>query len=398
MPANAALSVTTAIQAATPRATPVDARGSDSAGRFDSHLDAARQQHEAQSNAQPDPAERPDRPARASRDKATGTAADKSEAADTKATDANGTSVPTDAATAKAVTDAGTDAVAADPSTTADKSDSAIDADTLTVAGAMLALLGQAMPASASAATGGAAKVMAATSLKQSISPAGGLSPATDASADALGGASGQVATATVGVSVDAAAQSTKAMAEGLSGGQGFKLAQQDTDAGKLQDLGALLAPAPQSTAPAPVAAIHALSIASPAGSAAFAQELGQQVAWLGNQDVKQARIRLHPEDLGQVDVKVSVQQHTGQVDVTFAAQHPAAVHALQQTLPQLDALLAQHGLSLGQANVGQQSSGSDGRSGGGFGGHGGDSADSVESVAERPVSVAAIGLLDAFA
>ena len=61
--------------------------------------------------------------------------------------------------------------------------------------------------------------------------------------------------------------------------------------------------------------------------------------------------------------------QHSGQVDVTFAAQHPAAVHALQQTLPQLDALLAQHGLSLGQADVGQRQSGSDGQSGSGFAG-----------------------------
>lgn len=395
MPANAAISVNTAIQAATPRATSVDVRGSDSASRFDSHLDAARQQRETEAAADPGPAERGDRQGRASQAKASD-GAGKSEVADTKATDASDTSAPTDAATAKAVTDAGTDADADDPSATADKSDSAIDVDTLTVAGAMLALLGQAMPASASAATGGAAKVMAAASLKQSIAPAGDLSLTTDASTDALADASGQGATATVGV--DAAAQSAKAMAEELSGSQGFKWAQQDSDAGKLQDLGALLAPAPQSTATAPVAATHALSIASPAGSAAFAQELGQQVAWLGNQDVKQARIRLHPEDLGQVDVKVSVQQHTGQVDVTFAAQHPAAVHALQQTLPQLDTLLAQHGLSLGQANVGQQSSGSEGRSGGGFSGQGADAIDGTESVAERPASIAAVGLLDAFA
>ena len=187
-------------------------------------------------------------------------------------------------------------------------------------------------------------------------------------------------------------------MAESLSGNQGFKLATHDADVTKPQDLGALLAPALQSTVTAPVAAVHALRFASPAGSAAFAQELGQQVAWLGNQDVKQAKIRLHPEDLGQVDVKVSAQQHTGQVDVTFAAQHPAAVHALQQTLPQLDALLAQHGLSLGQASVGQQSSGGDGRSGSGFSGQGADAIEGAEGVAERAVHVAAVGLVDAFA
>lgn len=92
------------------------------------------------------------------------------------------------------------------------------------------------------------------------------------------------------------------------------------------------------------------------AGTQAFAQELGNQIAWMGNTDIKQASIRLHPEDLGQVDVKVSMQH--GRVDVAFAAQHPAAVTAVQQTLSQLDTMLAHHGLSLGQAQVSQQEAG----------------------------------------
>jgi flagellar hook-length control protein FliK len=165
-----------------------------------------------------------------------------------------------------------------------------------------------------------------------------------------------------------------------------------------VQDLAALLGTTPQPTANTGVMPPHALHIASPAGSPAFAQELGQQVAWLGNQDIKQAKIRLHPEELGQVDVSVRM-QHGGQVDVTFAAQHPAAVHALQQTLPQLDALLAQHGLSLGQAQVGQQSSGGgDGSRGGGasFGGEGGEAAG--DEALAAPATVSALGLLDTFA
>jgi len=79
-------------------------------------------------------------------------------------------------------------------------------------------------------------------------------------------------------------------------------------------------------------------------------------VAWLGGQGIKQARIRLHPEELGSLDVKVSVTH--GRVDVVFSAQHPAAVAAVQQSLPQLDQMLAQHGLSLGHAEVGQQDRG----------------------------------------
>jgi flagellar hook-length control protein FliK len=114
----------------------------------------------------------------------------------------------------------------------------------------------------------------------------------------------------------------------------------------------ALTAP---STAAVP-AAPPVLSLPSPVGSHAFAQELGQQVAWLGGQDIKQARIRLNPEELGSLDVKISVTH--GRVDVAFTAQHPGAVVAVQQSLQQLDHMLAQHGLSLGHAEVGQHDRG----------------------------------------
>jgi flagellar hook-length control protein FliK len=107
----------------------------------------------------------------------------------------------------------------------------------------------------------------------------------------------------------------------------------------------------------------------------------------------------LHPEDLGTIDVKVSVLHD--HVDVSFVAQHPQAVHAVQQTLSQLDSMLANHGLTLGQAQVGQggqgnasagqgqNAAGTDGDASGGDGG-------SVASVT-APV-MKAVGLLDMFA
>jgi flagellar hook-length control protein FliK len=97
-----------------------------------------------------------------------------------------------------------------------------------------------------------------------------------------------------------------------------------------------------------------------------FAQELGEQIAWMGSGQIKEARIKLHPEELGSMDVRVSMDG--GKVNVAILAQHPAAVHAVQQTLSQLDSMLAHHGLSLGQADVGQQQAGQ-GRQGSGDGG-----------------------------
>jgi flagellar hook-length control protein FliK len=272
--------------------------------------------------------------------------------------------------------------------------------DAISVAGAMLALLGQAMPANASAATGGTAKVLAASVLKASAgqpalghltTPSDTLATLTDA-----GTAAGSDAVAVV-PSGNASTAGTAALADLFAAGGSKAVMHKGADGPGVQDLATLLGATPQTTANTGVMPPHALHIASPAGSPAFAQELGQQVAWLGNQDIKQAKIRLHPDELGQVDVSVRV-QHGGQVDVTFAAQHPAAVHALQQTLPQLDALLAQHGLSLGQAQVGQQSAGGDGSRNGtsSFGSDGVDTGGDEPIAA--PVTVSALGLLDTFA
>ncbi|MBN8713229.1 MAG: flagellar hook-length control protein FliK [Xanthomonadales bacterium] len=146
---------------------------------------------------------------------------------------------------------------------------------------------------------------------------------------------------------------------------------------------------------PAPAAGTHLLAMAAPLGSDGFHQELATQVNWLAGQDVKQARIRIHPEDLGPIDLKVSVSHE--HVDVVFSVQHPGTLQALQQSLPQLGQMLAQHGLSLGHAEVGQ---------------HGGNDASTphhggTASVVDEPVEMQVSGistvtgapkLLDAFA
>jgi flagellar hook-length control protein FliK len=119
--------------------------------------------------------------------------------------------------------------------------------------------------------------------------------------------------------------------------------------------------------APSPMPVLHTgtsgsqsvlqVQATQPATTPQFAQQLGEQIAWMGSSgDIKEARIKLHPEELGSMDVRVNVDG--SKVNVAIMAQHPAAVHAVQQTLSQLDTLLAHHGLSLGQADVGQRQAG----------------------------------------
>ncbi len=393
MPATAALSVTPTVVSTAP--APAEPRASGDTGRaFDNHLDAARKQQDGEASATGvSPGRAMDKDAHADHRRSDAHADPSAAAGAAPAPSTVGLpgAVPVPVASVDAAKPAPT------PAAPASTSKDALALDAISVAGAMLALLGQAMPANASAAAGGAAKVLAASVLKATAGqPTNGLptSPA-----DALATRAGTGADPSGGVAVALpTGGASAALADAFAAGIAKTVMHKSVDGPGAQDLATLLgATTPQATANTGVMPPHALHIASPAGSPAFAQELGQQVAWLDNQDIKQAKIRLHPEDLGQLDVSVRV-QHGGQVDVTFAAQHPAAVHALQQTLPQLDALLAQHGLSLGQAQVGQQSAGGDGSRNGtsSFDGDGVD-AGGDEPIA-APVTVSALGLLDTFA
>ena len=250
-----------------------------------------------------------------------------------------------------------------------------------TLAGALLAMLGQVangVPATSSGADDAAVSMDGAGQAKAAALPQGmGLDDKAAAAA---------LATATPAANLAVAL-----------GNAEHALASNDAGTHKDHGLEALaLATAPAPT-PAPATpTLPQLQLSSPPGSPGFAGELGQQVLWLGQQDIKEAKIRLHPEDLGSIDVHLSVSHD--RVDVVFSAQHPAAVTAVQQSLPQLDHLLARHGLALGHAEVGQQQNRGDQRARGE-----GQSAATTDEIGEvqgtsLPVASNRISLLDAFA
>ncbi|MFI4913923.1 MAG: flagellar hook-length control protein FliK, partial [Steroidobacterales bacterium] len=84
-----------------------------------------------------------------------------------------------------------------------------------------------------------------------------------------------------------------------------------------------------------------------------WGQAVAAQVQWLAGQGVKAATLRLSPEHLGPVEVRIDV--HNSQVNVSFSAAHADTRTALEQAVPRLRELLGSSGLSLGQANVQQE-------------------------------------------
>jgi flagellar hook-length control protein FliK len=105
---------------------------------------------------------------------------------------------------------------------------------------------------------------------------------------------------------------------------------------------------APQTAAPVTVQ-VHA-----EVGSGGWANELGTRLHWMANQGIGSASLRLTPEQLGPVEVKISVHQNAA--SVWFSAAQPDTRSALEQALPSLKQLFSAQGLNLAQAGVSDQS------------------------------------------
>lgn len=120
-------------------------------------------------------------------------------------------------------------------------------------------------------------------------------------------------------------------------------------------------------SAPVPLQALHAASaptqapaVATPSApvpqpadpSAGYDDSFGTQVSWLAEQRIGQAEIRISPEHLGAIDIRLRVEGH--EVRAEFHSAQPEVRQALEASLPRLRELLGQHGLQLGHAGVGQ--------------------------------------------
>ncbi len=146
---------------------------------------------------------------------------------------------------------------------------------------------------------------------------------------------------------VAATVQSVQAVQTLVSSGEA-PAAQQPAPASLAQVQATTQAP---STAPTAIAQLSQ-SIDIPVRDAAWGEAVGERVALMASNRLQSAEIRLSPAELGPLRVQVAVDD--GLANVTFHAQHAVTREAIEQALPRLRELLADNGLTLNQANVGQ--------------------------------------------
>lgn len=84
-------------------------------------------------------------------------------------------------------------------------------------------------------------------------------------------------------------------------------------------------------------------------------KELGEKLVWMYKQDIPSAELRLNPQHLGPILIKVDVNQD--QATVTFTAHNAAVKDAIEAALPKLREMLGGQQLNLADVNVSQQQS-----------------------------------------
>lgn len=95
--------------------------------------------------------------------------------------------------------------------------------------------------------------------------------------------------------------------------------------------------------APAPV-------LSQPLGTHEWQQSLSQHITLFTKQGQQTAELRLHPEDLGQVQISLKLDDNQAQLQMISAHSHVRA--ALEAALPVLRTSLAENGIQLAQSSV----------------------------------------------
>ncbi len=97
-----------------------------------------------------------------------------------------------------------------------------------------------------------------------------------------------------------------------------------------------------------------AQSLSAPLQSAAWPQQLGQQLVVMSQRGGDQrVELRLNPPDLGPLTVSLKIGEQGTQIQ--FLAANALVRGAVEQAIPQLREALAEQGINLGETSVGEQ-------------------------------------------
>jgi flagellar hook-length control protein FliK len=136
------------------------------------------------------------------------------------------------------------------------------------------------------------------------------------------------------------------------------------------------------------------MTVATPLSQPGWADDVGHQISWLADQGLSKAELVLTPPHLGRIEITIEIGSDLSTAQ--FVSANPQVREALEQAMPRLREMLAEGGISLGEANVSSDQPSREGQGQGGEqrGQRGRDSGElAVSQTARRGT-----GLVDLFA
>jgi flagellar hook-length control protein FliK len=94
-------------------------------------------------------------------------------------------------------------------------------------------------------------------------------------------------------------------------------------------------------------------SVQTRVGERAWDQAVGEKLVWMVNQKHQVAQLHLNPPELGPLKISISLDQN--QASAQFFSAHASVREALETAMPRLREMLADSGITLGNASVGTE-------------------------------------------
>lgn len=82
-----------------------------------------------------------------------------------------------------------------------------------------------------------------------------------------------------------------------------------------------------------------------------WADKFSDQIVWLGQQGIKSALIKIHPEDLGPIEISIKVVKDSASVTINSHSSHVCSI--VDQAMPRLREMMADQGLNLAEVHIG---------------------------------------------
>lgn len=97
----------------------------------------------------------------------------------------------------------------------------------------------------------------------------------------------------------------------------------------------------------------QAIPLTGQLGSELWQQQVSQNVAYFSRQGLQQAQLRLHPEELGSLNIHLKIEDN--QAVMHFVSPHSHVRAAMESMMPVLRSALQESGINLAQSSVGQE-------------------------------------------